>query len=758
MANSVTTRSGLNYKPLKNPLENVTTSQKGLTTKETTIKSGDNDPDKPRKSMESFDHSIPFPGQLKKEKEKEQFRKFFENLQQLSMNIPFFEALEQMPKYAKFMKDLLTRKGKIEEISKIILNERCFAVLLNKISFKEKDLGSFTIPCVIGKVGIDKALADLGASISLMSYSTYARLDLGELKPTRMCIELANKSTQYPRGIAENVIIKIDKFVFPMDFVVLDIKEDHKIPIILGRPFLATVHAMIDVFNNKISFEVGNETITTNLWEEEDNNSEDLDEAGLPFDHDNWEPIRPNLFSTNTIEAEKQPLKLKELPSHLKYAFLNNKQEFPVIISSLLNSQEKESLLKVLMQHKTALAWKVVDIKGISPSFCTHKILMKDNFKPVVQPQRRLNPKVQDVVKAEIVKLLYGTSLNEFGGSNEGTGSKPGVPDESTVVSSTSSEGTGAKPGVPDKEKDITEEKVILEWGDKQDSKFSDDDNDDVEKDDKDGDADDEGDDHVSDTQDADDEDDETESDEDEIYKYKIRVRKDEDVEMKDGKVEESDKGKERVTNAAKEEAEKSSEVNDDTKKTELPPSSSSLSVFSGFGDQFLKLSSDSSLVSTVKDFVDTNVSSLLDIPIQQETPQIQSPLVQKVPVSVIPEITNLPPIPEIVTETPLRVAKLEKDVSELKTIDHSTEALAVLVTPPDGAWTEYVSGGVTLLNISSTKHKERPLRVSDQRQPNQYDMTYIRLSGAPWKKVKAAKALEQKKQNIEKGQIRPEL
>nr|GEW06638.1 hypothetical protein [Tanacetum cinerariifolium] len=151
-----------------------------------------------------------------------------------------------MPKYAKVMKDLLARKEKIEETSKIVLNERCSVVLLNKIPFKEKDPGSFTIPCVIGKVGIDKPLADLGASIILMLYSMYVRLDLGELKPTRMCIELANKSTYYPRGIAENVIVKIDKFIFPVDFVMLDMKEDHKIPIILGRPFLATTHAMID--------------------------------------------------------------------------------------------------------------------------------------------------------------------------------------------------------------------------------------------------------------------------------------------------------------------------------------------------------------------------------------------------------------------------------------------------------------------------------------------------------------------------------
>nr|GEY66094.1 retrovirus-related Pol polyprotein from transposon TNT 1-94 [Tanacetum cinerariifolium] len=152
-----------------------------------------------------------------------------------------------------------------------------------------------------------------------------------------------------------------------------------------------------------------------------------------------------------------------------------------------------------------------------------------------------------------------------------------------------------------------------------QDSEFSNDDNDDVEKDekdDKDGDADDEGDHHVSDTQDADDEDFETEFDEDEVYKYKIRMRNEEDVKMKDVEVKESDKGEEKVTGEANEEAKKTSEAKDDTKKSELPPSSSILSISSSFGDQFLKLSSDSSLVSTVKDSVDADVSSLLDIPI----------------------------------------------------------------------------------------------------------------------------------------------
>ncbi|GJZ40017.1 hypothetical protein Tco_0586580 [Tanacetum coccineum] len=113
------------------------------------------------------------------------------------------------------------------------------------------------------------------------------------------------------------------------------------------------------------------------------------------------------------FEGEKPTTKLKDLPSHLEYAFLDNNQEFPIIISSLLSSQEKELLLRVLIKHKSALEWKVADIKGISPSFCTHKILMEDNFKPIVQPQRRLNPKVQDVVKLKL-KLNDATRKDHF--------------------------------------------------------------------------------------------------------------------------------------------------------------------------------------------------------------------------------------------------------------------------------------------------------------------------------------------------------
>ncbi|GJX52881.1 reverse transcriptase domain-containing protein [Tanacetum coccineum] len=166
-----------------------------------------------------------------------------------------------MPKYAKFLKGLLSNKTRLKEAYTVTMNERCSAVLLNKLPSKEKDPGSFTIPCDIGHLHINNALADLGASISLMPYTMYEKLGLGKPNLTRMILELADRSIQYPRGIAEKVLIKIDKFVLPIDFVILDMWEDSRIPIILGRPFLATARAMIDVFNKKITLRVGNKEV-----------------------------------------------------------------------------------------------------------------------------------------------------------------------------------------------------------------------------------------------------------------------------------------------------------------------------------------------------------------------------------------------------------------------------------------------------------------------------------------------------------------
>ncbi|GKE89048.1 zf-CCHC domain-containing protein, partial [Tanacetum coccineum] len=161
------------------------------------------------------------------------------------------------------MKDLVTNKEKFKETSKVTLNEKCSAVLLNKIHLKERDPWSFTIPCAIGKLVIDKAFVDLGASISLMPYFMFVRLDLGDLKPIRMYIELANRSTRYPKGIAENVIVQIDKFVFPLDFVILDMEEDSRDNLLKDQ---------LDSFLLKAveGYQPSNDEIgSINLWDEE---------------------------------------------------------------------------------------------------------------------------------------------------------------------------------------------------------------------------------------------------------------------------------------------------------------------------------------------------------------------------------------------------------------------------------------------------------------------------------------------------------
>ncbi|GKC71083.1 hypothetical protein Tco_1116966 [Tanacetum coccineum] len=128
---------------------------------------------------------------------------------------------------------------------------------LISIPRKEKDPGSFTLPCFINNVCFDNALVDLGASVSVMPLSTYLNLGLGGLAYTKLTVELADRTVKYPKGIAKNVLVGIGKLVFPIDFIILDMPEDIKVPLILGRPFLSTARAKIDVFKRKITLRIG---------------------------------------------------------------------------------------------------------------------------------------------------------------------------------------------------------------------------------------------------------------------------------------------------------------------------------------------------------------------------------------------------------------------------------------------------------------------------------------------------------------------
>ncbi|XP_023742504.1 uncharacterized protein LOC111890633 [Lactuca sativa] len=141
----------------------------------------------------------------------------------------------------------------MEESSKVVLNDNCSASMLNKLPKKKGDPGSLTIPCQFGNLATSYELADSGASVNLMPYSFFKKLHLLELRPIRMAIHLANKTVTFPRGICEDLLVKVDKFVFPADFIVLDMEEDHQVPIILGRPFLNTTGAIIDIRDSRIT-------------------------------------------------------------------------------------------------------------------------------------------------------------------------------------------------------------------------------------------------------------------------------------------------------------------------------------------------------------------------------------------------------------------------------------------------------------------------------------------------------------------------
>ncbi|KAL2486468.1 Aspartic peptidase domain containing protein [Abeliophyllum distichum] len=171
-----------------------------------------------------------------------------------------------MPSYAKFMKEILSNKRKLEEHKTVMLTEECSAILQNKLPPKLKDPGSFNIPCTIGSLFFYKALCDLGASVNLMPYSIFKQLGLGEVKPTTVTLQLADRSIKRPRGIVEDILVDVDKFIFPADFIILDMCEDKDVPLILGRSFLATGRAVIDVQKGKLMLKVNDEHITFNVF------------------------------------------------------------------------------------------------------------------------------------------------------------------------------------------------------------------------------------------------------------------------------------------------------------------------------------------------------------------------------------------------------------------------------------------------------------------------------------------------------------
>ena len=409
-----------------------------------------------RKDIHNSGPAVPFPQRLQKSKIEEQFARFLKTFQKLEISMPFTEVVTQMPLYAKFLKDILSKRRKIVGEGIVNLTATCSALMKKELPEKMKDPGSFTIPCMIEGVENQKALCDSRASINLMPLSVAKQLSLGELIPTTITLQMADRSMVKPEGVLEDVLVIVGKFVFLVDFIVLNMEEDSQVPLLLGRPFLATGATLIDMQKGVLTLRVGNEAAAFDLIKgmqnididkegcnviddvyvlqsdvhNDCNDQSFINEKEMNFQYieDDYPNCPYNSFhSGETVlsmminrdeqegniekgeiqqEASEEGLVLKELPSHLKYVYLEPPQRKPVIISSRLSNEEEQKLLQILKKHKETIAWSIEELKGISPSICMHKILLEETSRPTVEHQRRLNPVMKEVVKKEVLKLL----------------------------------------------------------------------------------------------------------------------------------------------------------------------------------------------------------------------------------------------------------------------------------------------------------------------------------------------------------------
>nr|GEU48803.1 DNA-directed DNA polymerase [Tanacetum cinerariifolium] len=358
--------------------------------------------------------TIPYLSRVNKQKLREKddnlALKFVEISKNLHFELSFADALLHMPKFALMFKSLLNNKEKLFDLATTLVNENLLAVILKKLLEKLGDPDKFLIPCDFPEFDECLALADLA-------------------------------------GIAEDVFVKAGKFHFPTDFIVVDYVVDQRVPLILGRPFLRTGRALIDVYGKELTLRVDDEAITFKVGQTSKysyNDTESINRVDvidvayqiIALSSLSLTPFEEGDFILEEIEAcltsESIPLRIDDIDLDLEgeirplEELLNNNPSFsplpskelnveeiktgtvklPVIIAKGLKDDEKEALLKVLKSHKRAIAWKITDIKGIDPRFYTHKILMKVDFKPILQSQRRVNLKIHEVIKKEVIKLL----------------------------------------------------------------------------------------------------------------------------------------------------------------------------------------------------------------------------------------------------------------------------------------------------------------------------------------------------------------
>ncbi|GKB89141.1 reverse transcriptase domain-containing protein [Tanacetum coccineum] len=269
------------------------------------------DPNSPNPN--SYPSKLPYPERMKvreNDKPSAQHSRFLKMFKQLRLEIGLKDALVEMPKFNKWLSSLLKNKEKLEEIAITTVNAECSAIIMNKVPEKLEDPGKFLIPCALQELNRTSALADSGASINLLPHSIYKKLGLEALTPTRMTLELANRSITHPMGIAEDVVVRVDGFTFLADFVVVNFEPDPRVPIILGRPFLRTAKALIDLYEETLTLRVGKEELVYYADKSEKNKDKNFVHAIFVIDFLKADPFSGN--TTNILPPSSSLIKTSD--------------------------------------------------------------------------------------------------------------------------------------------------------------------------------------------------------------------------------------------------------------------------------------------------------------------------------------------------------------------------------------------------------------------------------------------------------------
>ncbi|CAN6716334.1 unnamed protein product [Malus baccata var. baccata] len=392
-----------------------------------------------------FPSNVPFPSRFMQTKKEEAEKDILETFRKVQVNIPLLDAIKQVPRYAKFLKELCTTRKRMSTKEVVKVGENVSAILQRKLPPKCKDPGSFTIPCVIGNTRFESAMLDLGASINVMPYSIYASMNLGALKNDGVIIQLADRFNAYPKGVLEDVLVQVNHLVFPADFYVLKMDEsDHapSLPILLGRPFMKTARTKIDVYSGTLSMEFDGEVVNFNLsdsikYPSEDHSCFSIDiidslaqgyfddlnddalekvitrgmelktkgaDSSVTHDiHGLGHAVHPSEELIEVVAALESSPKLDG-----KYT---NRESIPISTNKLLPSIIQAPILelKPLPSH---LKYIFLGENETLPAIISSSLTAQEEekllrgAKPTREAQRRLNPPMMEVVKKEIIKLL----------------------------------------------------------------------------------------------------------------------------------------------------------------------------------------------------------------------------------------------------------------------------------------------------------------------------------------------------------------